>query len=258
MGCGYQIRSIIASTSWKRWKSLKTKGTWWFRREREYIFNRRSTIVQDLQQGLLGAFGAFLLIAVHILQNACSMHSRCQAQHALYMSCYTVEVSMHRQDIEKYSSILRYIIGLRPLMKLLSTVNFHHTPLIDSSCKHVAFAGAKSNTPLRAAWLNQNEPCNITGFQHLKNMSVSWSSCTLLLISSSHETTFPCAALGNQTISTHQAIGAGTKLVASSTTVMHLFVLPGLGSKRVPIKRHQAVKIRSEKKTHCLCKAWST
>lgn len=60
--------------------------------------------------------------------------------------------------------------------------------------------------------------------------------------------TFPCAALGNQTISTHQAIGAGTKLVASSTTVMHLFVLPGLGSKEVPIKRHQAVKIRSEKK----------
>ena len=100
--------------------------------------------------------------------------------------------------------------------------------------------------------------CNITGFQHLKNMSVSWSSCTLLLISSSHEMTFPCAALGNQTISTHQAIGAGTKLVASSTTVMHLFVLPGLGSKRVPIKRHQAVKIRSEKKTHWLCKAWST
>lgn len=68
-------------------------------REREYIFNRRSTIVQDLQQGLLGAFGAFLLIAVHILQDACSMHSRCQTQHALYMSCYTVEVSMHRQAI---------------------------------------------------------------------------------------------------------------------------------------------------------------
>lgn len=170
MGCGYQIRSTIASTSWKRWKSLK-KGTWWFQREREreYIFNRRSTIVQDLQQGLLGAFGAFLLIAVHMLQDACSMHSRCQAQHELYMSRYAVEVSMHRQDIEKYPSILRCIIGLRPLVKLLSTVNFHNTPLIDSSCKHVAFAGAKSNTPLRAAWLNQNKPCNITGFQHLKN-----------------------------------------------------------------------------------------
>ena len=96
--------------------------------EREYIFNRRSTIVQDLQQSLLGAFGAFLLIAVHILQDACSMHSRCQAQHALYMSCYTVEVSMHRQDIEKYSSILRYIIGLRPLVKLLSTVELPPYP----------------------------------------------------------------------------------------------------------------------------------
>ena len=44
--------------------------------------------------------------------------------------------------------------------------------------------------------------------------------------------TFPCAALGNQTISTHQAIGAGTKLVASSTTVMHLFVLPGSSGAR--------------------------
>lgn len=156
-------------------------------REREYIFNRRSTIVQDLQQGLLGAFGAFLLIAVHILQDACSMHSRCQTQHALYMSCYTVEVSMHRQAIASiHQSWYIYIVGLRPLVKLLSTVNFHRTPLIDSSYKNVAFAGPKSNTPLRAAWLNQNEPCNITGFQHLKNMSVSWRSCTLLLISSSH------------------------------------------------------------------------
>lgn len=107
-----------------------------------------------------------------------NMHCIC---HVIPLKCPCID-----KPLQVFINLDIYIVGLRPLVKLLSTVNFHRTPLIDSSYKNVAFAGPKSNTPLRAAWLNQNEPCNITGFQHLKNMSVSWRSCTLLLISSSH------------------------------------------------------------------------